>query len=299
VHDARLRAEAQRLHAGALERAPDVGEKDSPALARAHRLPLDGGHGQDLADLGREERTEPVAIQEAERFLRRRHGAERGPGRDEVPAVVPEIREDERDDVRRARGARQAPGLHARERAPDEVHLRDRRARRHQEPDRLGLVLEREARRGGRHEARAASRQEHEQETVVLQRAGDRERGAARLFASWVGVRMAAGDALVLVRELLEGRAARAHDERAVHAVAERLVSRERHRHRRLPDREERQARGREHELAPIGRGERANEDRVPPPTEGLLDEERRIDGPERGVVQPRKELARVHGPGV
>ena len=211
-----------------------------------------------------------------------------------MPAVVPEVREDERDDVALAGGGREAATLDARERAAHDVDVRDRGAGRHQESDRPGLVFQRQACGRRREEARAAAREEDEQQVSPALAPRDRERGLARGEAVLVRMRVTGEDDVGPRRQGLRRRFRRGDDERRVHPSPEARRGGDRHRHGGLPDRQNGDAFWREDELAACRRRDGTDEHSVAAPAEGSRDERGRIHGGDGGAVKPRQDLAVV-----
>ncbi len=103
-----------------------------------------------------------------------------------MPPVVAEVRQDEGDDVGRARRGREPASLDARKGAPHDVDVGDRRPGGRQERDRPGLVGEGDRLGRERHEAGASPREEDEEEVLRAEPRGEseglpsRRRGCAR-----------------------------------------------------------------------------------------------------------------------
>ena len=140
--DADVGAEPERLAPGPLEGGPDVAQQDAPALAAVPRAVLAVRGEEVVADGGRDERQEPIALEDRGGVAPRWRSAERRTRGDEVPPVVAEVRQDEGDDVRRAGRGREAASLDAREGAPHDVDVGDRRPGGREERDGPGLVRE-------------------------------------------------------------------------------------------------------------------------------------------------------------
>ena len=106
--DADVGAEPERLVPGPLEGGPDVAEEDAPALPAVPRAVLGVRREEVGPDGGGNEREEPVVLEDRDGVAPRGGTPSVGPGGDEVPAGVAEVREDERDDVGGARRGREA-----------------------------------------------------------------------------------------------------------------------------------------------------------------------------------------------
>ena len=297
--DADVGAEAHRLAARPLDRRPDVGEEEAPALPAVARDALGVRREEPGADGGRHEREEAVGLEDRERVPPRRRDAERRARGDEVPALVAEVREDERDDVGGARGGGEPASLDARERAPHEVDVRGGGAGGGEEVDRPRLVVEADLLPRERHQGGGAAREEDEEEVVPVEPRGEVEsrspRGDAPLVGDGVGRREEAADGR---GALLRG-AVRRDDEGVGDERAEGPVRGRRHRDGGLPGREEADAPRDEDELATARVGDGARDDGAPPPGERLGDEPAGLHGGDRRAVEGPEERTRIQGTGI
>ena len=198
-----------------------------------------------------------------------------------MPTVVPEVRKDERDDLGRAAGGGEPPGLDARKGPANGVQLGDRSPCGHQKRDGARFVREGESFHRCRHQAGAAPRKEDEKEVRRVEAAGEGEGGRSRLETPLVRNRVAGANEATSGRKTLPAVVRGRHDERLVDPSSERRLGRAGHRHGPLADGQKSHPRRDEDELrCAEERTDRTRERRR------AVRERRRRAGPDRRTRQ-------------
>ena len=266
VHDQHGEPAISRRALGVVQRAAlradhRRGRPRQPRIARRRRLGhLTRGTGLEARDdrFGKHRSAAPP-VQNRERlrvgaFVR--DGRARGNHRE---VVANDVRKRQRVGVRR-RGRRQKPPLDGGHVLAHGVQLVDVRARLEQPPDRVLLVLERDAVGRQGHQRRPAAREQHQQQVPGAGAAGDVQRPARAPHAAVGRHRMTGVHPLHPFRHRRVGRSHAQHCARAARRPVEEGLQ---HRGRCLARGHHVYRRGRRHQPAHVGRRERAGHERA------------------------------------